>query len=68
MWWVTTRSHGGIPAGAFTASGSGGQRLTVLPGIDTVVVNLMNTDVDGPRLGSSDWDRLLGIILQARTR
>ena len=66
MWWVTTRSHGGIPAGAFTASGSGGQRLTVLPGIDTVVVNLMNTDVDGPRLGSSDWDRLLGIILQAR--
>jgi CubicO group peptidase (beta-lactamase class C family) len=68
MWWVTTRSDRGIPAGTFTASGSGGQRLTVLPGIDTVVVNLMNTDGDGPRLGSSDWDRLLGTILQARTR
>jgi CubicO group peptidase (beta-lactamase class C family) len=66
MWWVTTRTDNGIPAGAFTASGSGGQRLTVLPGIDTVVVNLMNTDVDGPRLGSAGWDRLLGIILQAR--
>ena len=67
MWWVTTRSEHGIPVGTYTASETGGQRLTVIPELDTVVVNLMDTDVDGPRLGSTDWDRLLGVILQARS-
>jgi CubicO group peptidase (beta-lactamase class C family) len=66
MWWIATRSERGIHVGSYTASGTGGQRLTVMPDVDTVVVNLMNTDVDGPRIGSSDWDRLLGVILQAR--
>jgi CubicO group peptidase (beta-lactamase class C family) len=68
MWWVATRSEFGIPIGSYTASGTGGQRLTVIPPLDTVVVNLMNTDVEGPRLGSSDWDRLLGVILKARSK
>ena len=66
MWWIATRSERGIPTGTYTASGTGGQRLSVIADLDTVVVNLMNTDVDGPRIGSSDWDRLLGVILQAR--
>ena len=66
MWWIATRSEHGIPVGSYTASGTGGQRLTVIPELDTVVVNLMNTDVDGPRIGSTDWDRLLGAILKAR--
>ena len=67
MWWITTASEDGIPVGSYTASGSGGQRLTVIPPLDTVIVNLMNTDVEGPRLGSADWDRLLGVILKARS-
>jgi CubicO group peptidase (beta-lactamase class C family) len=66
LWWVAIRSDRGIPIGAYTASGNGGQRLTVCPSLDTVVVNLMNTDVEGPRLSSSGWDRLLEAILQAR--
>jgi CubicO group peptidase (beta-lactamase class C family) len=66
MWWVATRSDRGIPRGSYTAAGMGGQRLTVIPDANTVVVNLMNTDVDGPRLSGLDWDRLLGVILQAR--
>lgn len=66
LWWVAIRSERGIPIGAYTASGNGGQRLTVFPSFDTVVVNLMNTDVQGPRLSSSGWDRLLEPILQAR--
>jgi CubicO group peptidase (beta-lactamase class C family) len=68
MWWVATRSDYGIPIGSFTASGTGGQRLTVMPALDTVVVSLMSTDVEGPRMGSTDWDRLLGVILRARTQ
>jgi CubicO group peptidase (beta-lactamase class C family) len=70
MWWIQTNASNhpelAIPDGAFTASGSGGQRLTVLPSIETVVVNLMNTDVPGPRIGSDGWDALLGAVMAAR--
>jgi CubicO group peptidase (beta-lactamase class C family) len=72
MWWIQTnaRAHPelGIPDGTFTASGNGGQRLTVIPQIETVIVNLMNTDVPGPRIGSNKWDRLLANVLKARLR
>lgn len=70
MWWiqVNARAHPELrlPDGSFTASGNGGQRLTVIPSIDTVVVNLMNTDEPGPRIGSAEWDALLAEALAAR--
>ncbi len=43
-----------VPDGSFTASGNGGQRLTVIPQIETLVVNLMNIDEPGPRVGTAD--------------
>ena len=52
--------------GSFTASGTGGQRLTVIPGIRTIVVNLMNTDEPGPRIGSTEWDNLIDKVMSAR--
>jgi CubicO group peptidase (beta-lactamase class C family) len=70
MWWIQVgaKDHPelGIPDGTFTASGSGGQRLTVVPSIETVVVNMMNTDVPGPRIGSDAWDSILSVVLAAR--
>ena len=60
-----TRSCG-IPDGSFTASGNGGQRLTVIPQIDTIVVNLMNTDEPGPRIGSNEWDTLVAEVLEGK--
>lgn len=71
MWWIQTNAKAHpelrVPDGTFTASGAGGQRLTVIPQIDTVIVNLMNTDDEqGPRLGSSQWDALLADVLAAR--
>jgi CubicO group peptidase (beta-lactamase class C family) len=72
MWWIqrNARAHPelGIPDGSFTASGNGGQRLTVIPQIETVIVNLMNTDEPGPRIGSNQWDALLAQVLAARLR
>ncbi len=72
MWWIQTnaRAHPelGIPDGTFTASGNGGQRLTVIPQIETVIVNLMNTDEPGSRIGSNQWDTLLADALAARLR
>lgn len=59
MWWISDRG--------FTASGAGGQRLTVIPQIQTVIVNLMNTDNErADRMGSDQWDRLLGQVMAAR--
>jgi CubicO group peptidase (beta-lactamase class C family) len=70
MWWIQANAEGhpelGIPDGTFTASGNGGQRLTVVPGIETVVVNLMNTDAPGPRISSNDWDTIMAAVLAAR--
>lgn len=70
MWWIQTNARAypelAIPDGSFTASGHGGQRLTVIPQIETVVVNLMNTDEPGPRIGSREWDGLLAKVLGAR--
>jgi CubicO group peptidase (beta-lactamase class C family) len=56
----------GIPYGSFTVSGNGGQRLTVIPSIETIVVNLMNTDVPSPRTGSDQWDVIMATVVAAR--
>jgi len=56
----------GITDGSFTASGNGGPRLTVIPSIETIVVNLMNTDVPGPRIGSDQWDAIMATVVAAR--
>jgi CubicO group peptidase (beta-lactamase class C family) len=71
MWWIqiNAKSHPEmrLPDGSFTASGAGGQRLTVIPQIDTVIVNLMNTD-DGPRSFGNEWDGLLADVMAARLK
>ncbi len=67
MWWVVATDRAGLPQGSFTASGSGGQRLTVIPQLQTVVVHLMDTDVEGgPRIGTSTYDALLRRLMEAR--
>jgi CubicO group peptidase (beta-lactamase class C family) len=70
MWWIQVNAQAHpefrLPNGSFTASGNGGQRLTVIPQLDTIVVNLMNTDEAGPRLDSAEWDALLADVLGAR--
>jgi len=69
MWRVTAEDAPelNIRAGMVSASGSGGQRLYVIPDLETVVVNLMNTDVrGGPRLSDAGVDSVLARILDAR--
>jgi CubicO group peptidase (beta-lactamase class C family) len=70
MWWTQARvgAHPGWRAleGGYTAAGAGGQRLAVLPRIETVIVHLVDTERPGPRLTMADWDRLLARVLEAR--
>jgi hypothetical protein len=56
-----------IPAGLkLHRSGLGGQLMRVIPQIETVIVNMMNTDEPGPRISADQWDRLLGMVMAAR--
>jgi CubicO group peptidase (beta-lactamase class C family) len=70
LWWVQRNAAAHpelrIPDGSFTASGLGGQLMTVIPQIETVIVNMMNTDEPGPRILADQWDRLLGMVMAAR--
>ncbi len=69
MWWVTGPNALGLPEGSFTASGSGGQRMTILPGAATIIVHLMDTDDrDGPRMGTSTYNKLVRLVLEAQIR
>jgi CubicO group peptidase (beta-lactamase class C family) len=72
LWWIQTNAAAHpefrIPDGTFSAIGAGGQYLTVIPQIETVIVNLMNTD-QGLDAGSRmEWDSLLILLLSARLR
>lgn len=70
MFWIASADEPdarGIPKGAYTASGTGGQRLIILPSINTVIVHLVDTDVRGePRMRSSQFDQLLKAILSSK--
>lgn len=68
LWWVSSEAdESALASGAFTASGAGGHRLTILPKIDTVVVHRVDTDDrNAARIGSTAYDRFLRLVLQAR--
>jgi CubicO group peptidase (beta-lactamase class C family) len=72
LWWIQRNASAhpelDIPDGSFTASGLGGQLMTVIPQIETVVVNMMNTDEAGRRISADQWDRLLAMVMSARSR
>jgi CubicO group peptidase (beta-lactamase class C family) len=70
MWWVQRNAARypelRLPDGSITASGLHGQLMTVIPQIETVIVNLMNTDAPGPNISADHWDRLVAAVLAAR--
>lgn len=72
MWWVTREDNASqgqaqIPTGSYTANGAGGHRITVLPSMNMVVVNRMDTDLrGGPRLSGEKYDELLRLIIDAQ--
>jgi hypothetical protein len=67
MWWITVPGDRDVPIAGYTASGTGGQRLTVFPDFRTVVVHMMNTDDrQGPRIGTTTYNSLLRKLLVAR--
>lgn len=74
LWWITTPDPSGIapaiPPGSFTASGSGGQEMTVIPALDTVI--LVRADTTPDQKGASifksaaEWQKFVQLTLAAR--
>lgn len=73
MWWVA-RDHNKfphfpglpLPEGSFSARGSGGHYVVVIPAYDLVVVHRTNTDTRGNEVTSREFGRLMRLVLDAR--
>lgn len=69
MWWVMVKpGKKSLELGrdAFTASGNGGHRLTVVPAIETLIVHRVDTDdKNSRRMKTREYDRLLATIFRA---
>ena len=71
LWWTTRTIREDWPerlaVGSYTASGTGGQRLTVLPAIASVVVYRVDSEDRGAtRIGTRQYDAILSKIFSAR--
>lgn len=54
MWWILVDDAFGMPKGTFYASGYGGQKLFVLPEINSLIVHRINIDVPGTDIFTSE--------------
>lgn len=73
MWWVARDynkfphlPHARIPEGSFSARGSGGHHVLIIPDYKLVIVHRVNTDIRGRDVSSSDFGKLVSLILDAR--
>lgn len=69
MWWrikdEATAAEAKLPADMYTGAGYGGHYLTVIPSMDMVIVNRMNTDDPAaPRMSSQQYETLLQKIVE----
>jgi len=69
MWWILTEDAHGIQKDCYFASGYGGQKLYVIPYINSVVVHRINIDVPGTNvmIGEVAPDALIKRIMKAYT-
>lgn len=70
LWWTEYHNlqleGADLPAGSFSARGSGGHYILVVPAWDLVVVHRMDTDNEtGPRATSGQFGKLVQLIVDA---
>jgi hypothetical protein len=69
LWWVAAEENGVVPAGTFTGFGFGGNYLTVVPALETVIVSLVDTRSRSFKGVSGEaYNGLLRIIIDALQR
>lgn len=69
MWWILTEDVHGLKKGGYFADGYGGQRLYVIPHINSVVVHRVNVKVPGTNVIFSELtpDAVIKRIMKAYT-
>jgi CubicO group peptidase (beta-lactamase class C family) len=69
LWWVARQGiHWPgviVPEGTYSARGIGGHRLVVMPALDLVLVHRVDTGVEGREVTSTQFGRLLALLLEA---
>lgn len=69
FWWVAKNGvhFPGVtlPDGSYSARGSGGHYILVIPPLDLVIVHRVNTDISGRRVESAEFGELVRRILDA---
>jgi CubicO group peptidase (beta-lactamase class C family) len=72
MWWLARAGTGFpgvvLPEGSYSAQGTGGHFLVVIPPLDLVIVHRVDTGVPGRLVNRFQFGKLLRLILQARHR
>jgi CubicO group peptidase (beta-lactamase class C family) len=70
LWWIAVdgRHFPGValPDGSYSARGSGGHNMLLIPGYDLLIVHRVNTDIQGRRVDDADFGTLVSHILAAR--
>jgi CubicO group peptidase (beta-lactamase class C family) len=73
LWWAWDGAaypgdyYSGPYQGAFSAMGSGGQYLTVLPSIDMVIVHKVDIDKDPQaNVDGMGYDAIMNLLIQSR--
>lgn len=71
LWWVAVngKHFPGVvmPEGSFSARGSGGHYILVVPAYDLVIVHRVNTDIRDRRVTAEEFGKLVRLIFEART-
>ena len=69
MWWILIEDLYGLQKGCYYADGFGGQRLHVIPHINSVVVHRININVPGTNIMIADLapDAVINRIMKAYT-
>lgn len=72
LWWIAVNGrHMGdlkTPEGAYSARGSGGHYILVIPSMDMVIVHRVNTDIESRSVDTPAFGKLVEKILAARTK
>jgi CubicO group peptidase (beta-lactamase class C family) len=73
MWWVSKNNNKyphlpnvKLPVGTYSARGSGGHYLIIIPAYNMVIVHRVNTDIRGNKVAKFQVGTLIRMILQAK--
>ena len=70
LWWIAVNGKHlpgvALPDGSYSARGAGGHYILVIPSMDLVIVHRVNTDIPNRSVSSTEFGRLVRLVLDAK--